>query len=412
MKQSELFTKTRRENPADEVSRNAQLLIRAGFIHKEMAGVYAFLPLGLRVLRKIEAIIREEMDRIGGREVFLSALQNPEMWEATNRWSDDAVDNWFKTHLKNGTEIGLGFTHEEPITAIMKQHISSYRDLPVYSYQIQTKFRNEERAKSGIMRGREFLMKDLYSFNENEADLDAFYERCAEAYTTIFERVGIGAITFKTFASGGIFSKYSHEFQALSDAGEDTIYLSREKNIAVNEEVYTDEVLSDLGLDRAALEKKTSIEVGNIFKLGTRFSEALGLFYMDQSGRAKPVVMGSYGIGPTRLMGTIVETLCDDRGIVWPKSVAPFRAHLLSLGEDRVALLWYEKLAHLGIDVLFDDREGSAGEKFADSDLIGIPYRIVLSKRSLQHGGAEVKERSKSEATMCSFEEVVNLLKS
>lgn len=410
MKQSELFTKTRKENPADEVSRNAQLLIRAGFVHKEMAGVYSFLPLGLRTLRKIENIIREEMNAIGGHEVLMTALQNPELWQKTNRWSDDVVDNWFKTTLKNGSDLGLGFTHEETITAIMKQHISSYRDLPVYPYQIQAKFRNEERAKSGIMRGREFLMKDLYSFSATQEDLDVFYGRCAEAYARIFSRVGIGSQTFKTFASGGVFSKYSHEFQTISNAGEDTIYLSRTKGIAVNEEVYTDEVLHDLSLKKDELEKVTSIEVGNIFKLGTRFSEALGLVYADEYGKIKPVIMGSYGIGPTRLMGTIVEILSDEKGIVWPESVAPFRVHLLSLSSDEEAALWYGKLHDAGIETLYDDRDVSAGEKFGDSDLLGMPYRLVISKRSLEKGGAEVKRRGEDESSILSFEEVEALL--
>lgn len=411
MKHSELFTKTRKEDPSDEVSRNARLLIRAGYVHKEMAGVYSFLPLGLRALRKIEGIIREEMDRIGGREVLLTALQNPEIWRETNRWDDAIVDNWFKTALKNGSELGLGFTHEEAITSMMKRHIASYRDLPVYPYQIQTKFRNEERAKSGIVRGREFLMKDLYSFSATEQDLDAFYDRCAEAYLRIFSRVGIGAQTFKTFASGGVFSKYSHEFQAVSDAGEDTIYLSRAKNIAVNEEVYTDDVLKDLGLEKNELESVKSIEVGNIFKLGTRFSEALGLLYRDESGEMKPVVMGSYGIGPTRLLGTVVEILSDNKGIVWPESVAPFQVHLLSLGADKEANEWYEKLQSAGIETLFDDREVSAGEKFGDSDLLGMPWRVVVSKRSLEKGGAEMKRRTESESKIVLFDEVLNILK-
>ncbi len=410
MKYSELFTKTRKDDPTDEVSRNAQLLIRAGFIHKEMAGVYTFLPLGLRVLRNIERIIREEMNAIGGQEVCMTALQNPNIWKKTDRWNDAVVDNWFKTTLKNGTDIGLGFTHEEAITALMKQHIASYRDLPVYAYQIQTKFRNEERAKSGIMRGREFLMKDLYSFNATQDDLDIFYERCSEAYMRIFSRVGIGDRTFKTFASGGVFSKYSHEFQTVSDAGEDTIYLSRKKNIAVNSEVYADEVLNDLGLRKTELEQVKSIEVGNIFKLGTRFSDALGLVYTDRNGQTKPVVMGCYGMGPTRLMGTIVETLSDGKGMVWPKSVAPFHAHLLSLGADEEANAWYEKLKDSGVETLYDDRDVSAGEKFGDSDLLGIPYRLVISKRSIERGGAEMKQRTENESRILSFEEAIVIL--
>ena len=410
MKYSELFTKTRKDDPTDEVSRNAQLLIRAGFIHKEMAGVYTFLPLGLRVLRNIERIIREEMNAIGGQEVCMTALQNPNIWKKTDRWNDAVVDNWFKTTLKNGTDIGLGFTHEEAITALMKQHIASYRDLPVYAYQIQTKFRNEERAKSGIMRGREFLMKDLYSFNATQDDLDIFYERCSEAYMRIFSRVGIGDRTFKTFASGGVFSKYSHEFQTVSDAGEDTIYLSRKKNIAVNSEVYADEVLNDLGLRKTELEQVKSIEVGNIFKLGTRFSDALGLVYTDRNGQTKPVVMGCYGMGPTRLMGTIVETLSDGKGMVWPKSVAPFHAHLLSLGANEEANAWYEKLKDSGVETLYDDRDVSAGEKFGDSDLLGIPYRLVISKRSIERGGAEMKQRTENESRILSFEEAIVIL--
>lgn len=409
MRQSNIFTKVRREDPADEVSRNAQLLIRAGFVNKEMSGVYAFLPLGLRVLNKIIGIIREEMNAIGGQEVFLSALQEKSLWEKTDRWSDQNVDNWFKTRLKNGSELGLGFTHEEPVTAMMKNHIASYRDLPISVYQIQTKFRNEERAKSGIMRGREFLMKDLYSFSATESDLDEFYEQCSEAYRRIFERVGIGGVTWKTFASGGVFSKYSHEFQTISDAGEDTIYLSREKGIAVNEEVCTDEILSELGLQRDSLEKRTAIEVGNIFKLGTKFSQPLGLTYRDKDGEIKPVVMGCYGIGPSRLLGTVVEILSDDRGMVWPDSIAPFQVHLLSIGAEEEAEEWYVKLSKAGVDVLFDDRDVSAGEKFSESDLIGAPYRLVVSSRSLEKGGAELKHRTGTESRVLSFNETLEI---
>lgn len=394
MKQSQLFTRTRREAPKDEVSKNAQLLIRAGFVHKEIAGAYAFLPLGFRVLGKINRIIREEMEAIGGVEIFMTALQNPELWQKTGRWSDEVVDNWFKTALKSGAELGLGFTHEEAVTNMMTQHIASYRDLPQYVYQIQTKFRNEERAKSGVMRGREFLMKDLYSFSRSTEELDAFYEQAKQAYMNVFRRVGLGDRTFLTFASGGVFSKYSHEFQTLSDAGEDTVYFSREKSIAINEEVLNDEVLADLGVSRDELTQGKSIEVGNIFKLGTRFSEPLGLRFIDENGGSRPVVMGSYGIGPTRLMGTVVETLSDERGIVWPEEIAPFRVHLLSLGEDERAEELYRILLSADIEVLYDDRDVSAGEKFSDSDLLGIPYRMVVSGRSLAAGGTEVKKRT------------------
>lgn len=394
MRQSHLFTKARREAPKDEESRNAELLIRAGYVHKEMAGVYSFLPLGLRTLEKVVGIIREEMNAIGGQEVGLSALQNPETWKKTGRLDDEVVDNWFKTRLKNGGELPLAFTHEEPITAMMIPFVQSYRDLPRAVYQFQTKFRNETRAKSGIMRGREFLMKDLYSFSRNQEELDTFYEEAAAAYGRIFERVGVGAVTWKTFASGGVFAKYSHEFQTVSDAGEDTIYVDEKRGIAVNEEVFTDEVLRDLGLERERLVTRKSIEVGNIFKLGTRFSEPLGLSYRDEDGETKPVVMGSYGIGPGRLMGTIVETLADERGIIWPESVAPYRVHLLSLGADEAADGAYEALTAAGVEVLFDDRDLRAGEKFAESDLLGIPYRVVVGKRAVESGEAEVKTRA------------------
>ncbi|HVU79778.1 MAG TPA: aminoacyl--tRNA ligase-related protein [Candidatus Paceibacterota bacterium] len=399
MRQSQLFTKTRREAPKDEVSKNAQLLIRAGYINKEMAGVYDFLPLGLRTLNKIIGIIRQEMNKIGGQELLLSTLQDSKAWEASGRWSDEAVDVWFKTALKSGGELGLAPTHEEPLTNLMRDHISSYRDLPRYAYQFQTKFRNELRSKSGIMRSREFIMKDLYSFSRSEEEFREFYERCAEAYLTIFKRVGLGDRTYRTFASGGSFSKFSDEFQTVSDAGEDVIYVHKERNIAVNKEVYQDDVLAELGMKKSELVEEKAIEVGNIFPLGTRFSDALGLTYKDEEGKTTPVVMGSYGIGPGRLMGTIVETLADDKGIVWPEEVAPFRVHLVELSnsnEDvkREAEELYRELNQAGIDVLWDDRDARAGEKLNDSDLMGIPLRVVVSEKTLAAGAFECTERN------------------
>lgn len=419
MRQSRLFTKARREAPSDEVAKNAQLLVRAGYIHKEMAGVYSYLPLGLRVLNKIVQIIREEMNAIGGQELLLSSLQNPELWKKTDRWEQDV---WFKTALNSGGELGLGWTQEEAITRIASQHISSYRDLPFSAYQIQTKFRNEERAKSGVMRGREFMMKDLYSFHTDQQDLDVFYERAADAYRKVFQRVGIGDKTFITFASGGAFSKYSHEFQTLCESGEDTVYVSREKNIAVNKEVLNDEVLVDLGLSRDELEESKAAEVGNIFKLGTRFSETLGLTYIDKKGEKHPVVMGCYGIGPSRLIGTIVEVLSDEKGLVWPEAVAPFAVHLVSLGKDgdpsrrggdeadeisKTADELYNDLVKKGVEVLYDDRDLRAGEKFAESDLLGIPRRIVVGKDATETGKFEVVERATGETARVSRAELV-----
>ena len=397
MRQSQLFTRTRREAPKDEVAKNAQLLLRAGFIYKEMAGVYALLPLGLRVFNKIVQIIREEMNAIGGQEVVLTALQQKETWEPTNQWSDKEVDVWFKTALKNGTELGLAVTHEAALTKTMKDFISSYRDLPSYVYQFQTKFRNETRAKSGIMRTREFVMKDMYSFSRNETEHNVFYEKSKIAYKNVFTRAGIGDNTYLTFASGGMFSKFSHEFQTITDAGEDIIYIHKEKHIAINKEVFTDEIKKDLGLDDNFMEAK-SVEVGNIFTLADRFSSALNLTYKDEDGKDTPVFMGSYGIGPARLMGTIVEVLSDEKGIVWPEAVAPFRYHLISLAPDDEAVMklgddLYQKLTAKGIEVLYDDRAGiSAGEKFADSDLLGIPTRIVVSKKTADNI-FEVKDR-------------------
>ena len=415
MRQSQLFTKTRKEAPKDEVAKNAQLLIRAGFIHKEMAGVYSLLPLGLRVLERINRVIRDEMNAIGGQEMLMSALQSKELWEQTDRWSDGVVDNWFKTQLKGGGEVGLGFTHEEPLTNIMRSHIHSYADLPKLAYQIQWKFRNEERAKSGILRGREFLMKDLYTFARTEDEHTELYEGAATAYAKIFTRLGIGERTYRTFASGGVFSKYSHEFQCLSNVGEDTIYVHEGKRMAINKEVMNAEVLADLGVAESELKEQKAIEVGNIFSLGTRFSEALGLTYKDSAGKDTPVVMGSYGIGSSRMVGVIAEVLSDEKGLIWPKEVAPYNAHLIVIhGNEDVraeADRMYELLTENGIDVLYDDRDARAGEKFADADLIGIPLRIVVSEKTIQAGGAEVTERASASSSLVPESELIEYLK-
>lgn len=415
MRQSQLFTKTRREAPKDEVSKNAQLLIRGGYIHKEMAGAYTYLPLGYRVLQKIIGVIRDEMNKIGGQEMLLTALQEPKHWEATGRWSEKGIDVWFKTELKSGGELGLAPTHEEPLTNLMREHVSSYRDLPRYVYQFQTKFRNELRAKSGIMRSREFIMKDLYSFSKTEEEFRQFYEECAAAYLRVFERVGLGSTTYRTFASGGSFSKYSDEFQTLSEAGEDTVYVHEGKRVAVNKEVYNDEVLADLGLDKSELKEAKAIEVGNIFPLGTRFSDALGLTYKAEDGSEQPVVMGCYGIGPGRLMGTVVETLSDDKGIVWPEAIAPFRVHLVELsgGNGDVsseAKELYRELTQAGVEVLWDDRDARAGEKFADSDLLGLPLRVVVSEKTLAAGAFECVYRASGKTEHLSTSDLINRL--
>ena len=408
MRQSTLFTKTRREAPKDEASKNAIFLTRAGFIHKELAGVYSYLPLGLRVLRKIENIIREEMNSLGGQEVELTALQDREVWEKTGRWQDEVIDVWFKTKLKSESDVGLAPTHEEPLTELLAEYVSSYRDLPLAIYQFQTKFRNELRSKSGILRGREFLMKDLYSFSRTADEHDEFYEKAKSVYRNIFNQVGIGDSTYLTKASGGSFSKYSHEFQTITEAGEDTIYITDEnKKEAVNKEIEE----SNGSVGKAA----KAIEVGNIFSLGTRFSEELGLVFTDEDGTKKPVIMGSYGIGLGRLMGTVVEMLSDEKGIVWPASIAPFQVHLLSVGGDdkirELANEIYKTLKSEGIEVLYDDRDVRAGEKFADSDLIGIPTRVIIGEKACESKMLEVKDRATGEVRETSIEHLIKEFK-
>ncbi len=409
-----MFIKTRHNAPADETALNAQLLIRAGYVHKEMAGVYSYLPLGKKVLDNIIQIVREEMDAIGGQELVLSSLQDKALWEQSGRWDEAQVDVWFKTSLQGGGQLGLAWTHEEPMTRIMAQHITSYKDLPAYTYQFQNKLRNELRVKSGVMRAREFVMKDLYSFSRDKAEHDEFYEKISDAYMKVYERMGLGDITYKTFASGGAFSKFSHEFQTLSHVGEDTIYVSKEKNLAVNQEVLTDEVLADLGLDRAELTEEKAVEVGNIFTLGTRFSEPLGLYFADQNGVNQPVFMGSYGIGPSRLLGLLAEHFADEKGLAWPQAVCPFRVYLARIGTEenvvKAADELYQQLTEKGISVLYDDRDERAGAMLNDADLLGMPTRVVVSAKTLEQNGFEIKHRLSSETNIASKEEIIKSL--
>ncbi|MDQ5957123.1 MAG: prolyl-tRNA synthetase [Patescibacteria group bacterium] len=409
---SQLFSRTSKDIPSDETSKNAQLLIRAGYIHKEMAGVYSFLPLGYKVLQNIIHIIREEMDKIGGNEMLMSSLQDPSIWKKSNRWTDNKdVDAWFTTKLKNDTELGLGFTHEEDITNIASKFVKSYKNLPLLAYQFQNKFRNETRAKSGIMRTREFIMKDLYSFARDEEEHEILYNRVADAYKIIFKRLGIGDKTYKTFASGGVFSKYSHEYQTLCEAGEDEIYVCDRLGMAINKEVYNDEVLADLGVGKDELRVAPASEVGNIFSLGTRFSSALDLKYKNEKGEEKEVVMGSYGIGPARVMGIIAELISDDRGLIWPTEIAPYALYLVSLHKEKGDEVYnyseeiYNVLRGSGVDVMWDDRESAAGEKLADADLIGIPVRVLVSTKTIEQGGVEIKERVASQTEIVTKEQ-------
>lgn len=409
MKLSQSFIKTFREVGKEETARNAQLLIRAGYIHKEMAGVYDFLPLGLTTLNKIQDIIREELDKLGCQELQMTALQNPEPWIKTDRWNDQVLDVWFKTKLNAGGELGLAPTHEEPITNLMLKFISSYKDLPVYVYQFQTKYRNELRAKSGILRTREFLMKDLYSFSIDEVEHQKFYEQVDQAYMRIYQRLGLGDCTFKTYASGGAFAKYSHEYQTLLPVGEDTIYLNQDKTIAINEEVMNDEVLNDLGVKREDLTPTTAAEVGNIFTLRYKFSDPINLKFDDQDGIKKTVFMGSYGIGVSRVMGVIAEKFADDKGLIWPENIAPFKYYVIGIGDQGESFANKLHQEHQK-DILLDDRKLRPGEKFVDAELMGIPYRVVISNKTLENNSVEITNRQTGETKNISTQEFIQLL--
>lgn len=551
MRVSQLFTKTSKTAPADEVAKNAQLLIRAGFVHKEMAGAYAFLPLGWRVIEKIKQIVREEMNATGSQELMMTTLQPSEVWEKTNRWDDAVVDNWFKTKLLNGTVLGVGLTHEEPIVDAVKPYMSSYKDLPVSVYQIGNKFRNEKRAKSGLLRGREFIMKDAYTFARDQQQHEQIYEQLAVAYHRVYDRLGIGDSTFRVKADGGIFTKrYSDEFQTVSPVGEDTIFHVPDTDLYFNVEVApsrapeheqvheqqpmeecetpdvtgVEQLAKVLGVPvqqtvktmlyvidghvtavavrgdyevnevklRMALDAKSvaladeatvrrvtgaevgyagliglpddvrvvaddstehlvnfelganrthfhnvnvnwerdvarpaafydvkqaregdlypdtqqvyetmrGVEVGNIFPLETKFTNALDTYYTDEQGERQEIIMGSYGIGVSRLMGVIAEHFSDDKGLVWPESVAPAKVYLVRIGGDAAvthADELYEEMTRRGIEVLYDDRDERPGTKFADAELMGIPYRVTVSDRLLETQQYELTPRTGGE---------------
>lgn len=416
MRLSKSFSKTTKNVPTDETSKNAQLLIKAGYIHKEMAGVYSYLPLGLKVLENIKLIVREEMNALGFEEILMTSLQPKDIWEKTDRWDDKKVDIWFKSSLKNGTEVGLGWSHEEQIISMLKDYISSYRDLPVGVYQFQNKLRNEIRSKSGILRCREFLMKDLYTYSLSEQLHNQIYEKITKAYTTIFEKVGLGDVTYFTFASGGSFTQFSHEFQTLIDAGEDVIYVDHDKKIAINEEVYSDEIIRQLGLKKDDLKKHKAAEAANIFSFGTTKTDAFDLKYTDDKGVKSSIYMGSYGIGISRLMGIIVEYFSDDKGIVWPEIIAPAKTIVIRIGDSpevtKLADRLYENFKLKNIDVLYDDRGLRPGEKFSDADLLGIPSRVIVSDKTVESGKYEFKIRTSDKTDFITEAELIKKLSS
>ncbi|MDI6820674.1 MAG: His/Gly/Thr/Pro-type tRNA ligase C-terminal domain-containing protein [Patescibacteria group bacterium] len=416
MLQSRLFLRTQNEPPKDEVAINAQLLIRANFIHKLMAGVYSYLPLGFRVREKVIKIIREEMNALHAAELLMPALHPRSIWDMTGRWEGlSKIMYQFKD--QSGRELGLGPTHEEVIALIAKSIIFSYNDLPLAVYQIQTKFRDEARPKSGLLRGREFTMKDLYSFHIDQNSLNEFYEMAKKAYYKVFNRCGLKS--YATEASGGDFSKeISHEFMVESEAGEDTTMICRLCGWAQNKSISEHKAGGRCPkCSSGVLEEMKSIEAGNIFKLGTKYSEPFGLNYKDKKGELRPVVMGCYGIGVERIIGTVVEVHYDEKGMIWPEAIAPAHAHLLLIGEakpplKKFALQVYNWLVKENIEVLFDDRGNvSAGEKFVDADLIGLPWRLVVSEKTLVQESVEVKERSKKEIKLVKLKDLSKLLK-
>ena len=408
MKYSQLFVKTQKELPAKEDARNAELLIRAGFIRKEMAGVYSFLPLGLRVLRKIEQIVREEMNRIGAQEILMSELAPKENWDKTGRW--DSVDVLYKIEMSNGKFTALSPTHEEIVTPLVQNFARSYKDFPLCVYQIQTKFRNEPRAKSGLLRGREFLMKDAYSFHTSQEDFEAYYEVQKQAYFKVYERLGIGDRTVVASASGGDFTDlFSHEFQTFSEVGEDEIYIDKETGEAFNKEVVSEEDQKS-----GKYEVKKAVEVGNIFPLGTKYTEAFGFKAVGEDGKEVPVIMGCYGIGISRLMGVLAEVFSDDKGLIWPRSVAPFHVYLAAIGKGDEAYVkgeeLYRQLTEAGVEVFYDDRRDKKigpGQKFADHELMGMLVRVVISERSLEEGMVEVVNRSDGEVQKISVDNLM-----
>lgn len=393
MKQSQLFFKTRKETPADADSINASYVVRAGFAEKYMAGVYSLLPLGLKVCRKIENIVREEMNNVGGQELLMNVLQPKEIWEETGRW-ESAIDIFYKLKDSRGKDLALAPTHEEQVIDIARGMIKSYKDLPLSVYQIQTKFRNEPRAKSGLLRGREFIMKDLYSFHADENDLDKYYDEVLEAYHRVFKRLGLQAKLVE--ASGGIFSKYSHEFQVLTPVGEDTVFYCSKCDFAQNKEIAEVKEGDKCPKCGGEIKSDRGIEVGNIFKIKTKYSKPMRATFLDKGGKQKPYVMGCYGIGITRSMATMVEVFYEaaKNKMIWPEEVAPYKVHLISLNQNEEGEKLYQKLVKDGVEVLYDDRDVSAGEKFAEADLIGCPTRIIVSKKSLEAGGVEVIDSS------------------
>jgi prolyl-tRNA synthetase len=408
MRYSKVFSRATKSVPADSESINARLLVQSGFVDQEMAGVYTWLPLGLVVLRNVEQIVREEMNDLGASEIFMPSLQPKEYWDTTNRW--EGVDVLFKLKSQTGKDYALGCTHEEVVTPLVQKFVQSYKDLPMATYQINTKFRDELRAKSGVLRGREFRMKDMYSFHTTQEDLSAFYQQALKAYVRAYNRCGLAVKVVQ--ASGGVFTQnLSHEFQAITDAGEDVLIACDHCEFGENSEIATHKAGDACPMCKATLVTTKGIEVGNIFDLGTKYSDAFKLEVTNESGERQRVLMGCYGIGTSRLVGAIIESSHDEKGMIWPKSIAPALVHLVRIGEDAESVAaadaLYDELRKNGISVFYDDRDASAGAKFADADLMGMPLRLTVSKRTLSTSSVEWKVRTEAEAKHVAQESVL-----
>lgn len=401
MRYSHFFPKTTRQAPSGIELAGQSWLFRAGFIDQLMAGVFTLLPLGLRVEKKIRQVIREEMDSIGGQELLMPSLQPKELWQETGRW-DSLKGAMYQITDKSGKEAGLAFTHEETALDLIRKHIHSYKDLPLLIYHFSTKFRDEPRPRGGLIRVREFVMKDLYSAHTSEEDMNRYYQLVAQAYHKIFKRLGLSVKYIE--ASGGVFTgTRSHEFQVLTESGEDTVFYCQKCDFAENKEITQVAEGDKCPKCGGLISVSRGVEVGNIFRFGTNYSEKMGVKFTGPDGQVKPVLLASYGIGVGRALGTLAELYHDERGLTWPESVAPFKVHVVSLQGDNMKVRetaedLETKLESVGVEVLYDDRDVSAGFKLADADMIGIPWRVIISPKSLSAGGVEVKKRDSDQS--------------
>ena len=407
---SKLLLPTLKDAPQEAEVISHKLMLRAGMIRRVASGIYTWLPLGLKVLRKIETIVREEMDSSGAQEVLMPMVQPKELWEETNRWEKMGPE-LLRIQDRHNRDFCLGPTHEEVITDLIRNNVKSYKELPLNIYQIQTKFRDEVRPRYGVMRGREFLMKDSYSFNEDEACLQETYLTMRDTYKKIIERIGLD---YKIVAadSGAIGGDASEEFHVLAETGEDTIAISDASEYAINTELLLKE-----GEDIASLEGKPSpdgkgviqikkgIEVGHIFQLGKVYAEDMKANVLNKEGKASTLFMGCYGIGVSRLVAAAIEQNNDDKGIVWPHSIAPFDINIIAIGYSKdqkitdASIKLYSELKDMGYEVLLDDRKDGYGTKMKDSELIGVPLNIIIGKKFIETNEIELKSRNGDSST-------------